>query len=947
MNKKKNIKKSSTKKPVQRSSNRAQNSDGYTPKRIPSGMTKIGVGSDGVEVYSATPQIMNQYYPDLYALAPGQPGYVFTGSNGVYTPIGQSNHAYDEIIKNNPVIVKTSPAQSNSQPSDNTELSTYSDTPASNPYNVNDPFLQERFRQQFWNNGGRDIWLKQADAKARALTPTLGTFATLAWKPIEAVLPSNLVGTIGKQIRDFDLSRLPSDWLGSGFGGGNLGFTEVSDATANWAERNPEANSLINLAGNMILSPSVATAVNQGFRAVSPSTYIPGRAGTIADLGLFGGLAVKPVMNAVEDPTVGNIIVAGGSALPAIVPAFKTLRFAKDILPRTYNTNEGNIFGSRFGNAVIGVDASGRNIYGTFVPPIKTGRVSGKPKYIEVFGNENGNIIPLDKVRQSIEYGVPLKYNGKTLKDVYLDETTGVVRAKFGGRNLEFYTEEPIMNIEDGVTITNKQGRYTLGSDMPTNEQMVVTGERNGVPTVRIAGRDYAINDPAIQDMNVSYDDYGLQYNGPVSKIAQRVFPGAASQTQPISEPSLTMQPSDNLLEVPLEFVNGNDGTMDFFIDESEFIPGRRVRLADGDTATLESLQNDNGVKTIRITRSNGQWDVIRVKSPEATSETNIAPESNVQQNNEPSLTRTEPENQITSEEAAENNISDENLDTETQQPEEPSQQFNVTDDNGFINDSNDIGFRPENDNIRVARMRGNVSNYNSSMIESVVYKGKRMEVTRDGDISILTDPTTNEEITLTDNEVMSLKRSGELTNPKYTESFEYYTNRNRAYHPDDVWGGVRQDLPARISKNRSKAGTVQDAYDYMHRPKSNVSNWAYKVAGGIAGLGGLGALITWLANRNGSVPIDPHTGEPMTKEYNDSVRRVNKIIGETLNIDTLNMNKIPEFSGQDQSQLGGQSNEINANDSTNYIERGDTVLYDDGSYILKSDPTKLYKIEE
>ena len=136
---KKNNKKSTTRKSTQSTSNAKKKvSSGYVSRRIPYGMTKIGVGSDGVEVYSATPQVMSQYYPDLYALAPGRPGYVFTGSNGVYTPIGQSNHAYDEIIKNNPVIVKTVTQESKPVDQSNVEVSTYGDGPATNPYNVND-----------------------------------------------------------------------------------------------------------------------------------------------------------------------------------------------------------------------------------------------------------------------------------------------------------------------------------------------------------------------------------------------------------------------------------------------------------------------------------------------------------------------------------------------------------------------------------------------------------------------------------------------------------------------------------------------------------------------------------------------------------------------------------------------------------------------------------------
>lgn len=386
-----------------------QVSNGYVSRRVPTGMTQIGVADDGTIVYSGTPQVTQQYWSDLYALNPGAPGYIFTGKNGVYTPVRKSNHAYDDVIAANPVRAQETAIgpeitvighNNNVQ---EPEVSTYGEGPVSNPYNANDPFLQERFRQQFWNDGGRDIWLKQVDAKARALTPTLGTFAKLAAKPIEAAMPSNLLGTLFKQLRNPSLSRLSSDLLGSGFGGGNLGLTEISDRTAQWAQNNPEANGVINMFGDVgagLLTAPTRALINQGFRAITPSTYVTsgltnagraiggntgrfiasnaGRAGTAADLIAFGIPAYNAWEGFAENPTVANGIIATGATVPAAVPAFKTF---KATIPRMYNTTNGKVVGYPIGEYAVGFDASGRNIYSGL--PMSGGRIIRQPISIE------------------------------------------------------------------------------------------------------------------------------------------------------------------------------------------------------------------------------------------------------------------------------------------------------------------------------------------------------------------------------------------------------------------------------------------------------------------------------------------------------------------------------------------------------------------------------------
>lgn len=43
-------------------------SSGYVAKVIPRGMIQVGTADDGTKIYSASAQIMRQFYPELYKL---------------------------------------------------------------------------------------------------------------------------------------------------------------------------------------------------------------------------------------------------------------------------------------------------------------------------------------------------------------------------------------------------------------------------------------------------------------------------------------------------------------------------------------------------------------------------------------------------------------------------------------------------------------------------------------------------------------------------------------------------------------------------------------------------------------------------------------------------------------------------------------------------------------
>lgn len=145
-------------------------SSGYIAKAIPHGMIQVGTADDGTKIYSASTQIVKQYFPELYKLKPGQTNYIFTGKNGKYTPVRQSDNSYDKFI--NKDLLRTS-NQNIQKEQKEQEVTTYSNnTPAANPYNVDDVTLKEQQKKLDWFDHGRQQWLDEQDAKVRRTAPS-------------------------------------------------------------------------------------------------------------------------------------------------------------------------------------------------------------------------------------------------------------------------------------------------------------------------------------------------------------------------------------------------------------------------------------------------------------------------------------------------------------------------------------------------------------------------------------------------------------------------------------------------------------------------------------------------------------------------------------------------------------------------------------------------------
>lgn len=130
-------------------------SNGYVSKRIPSGMIHIGTADDGTQIYSASPQIMKQYYPDLYELNPNKADYVFTGKNGVYTPLGASNFTYDKFIDSSLLRYNQNTPKQVIKPKkvDNAEqVSTYGTGPAYSAYDPEHPVTESNIEKYiYWD----------------------------------------------------------------------------------------------------------------------------------------------------------------------------------------------------------------------------------------------------------------------------------------------------------------------------------------------------------------------------------------------------------------------------------------------------------------------------------------------------------------------------------------------------------------------------------------------------------------------------------------------------------------------------------------------------------------------------------------------------------------------------------------------------------------------------
>jgi len=242
-------------------------------------------------------------------------------------------------------------------------------------------------------------------------------------------LPSNVLGTIFKQARNFDLSRLPSDLMGEGFGGGNLGITEISDATANWAKNNPGANATLNMltdVGAGLLSGPTRAALNEGFSYITPSTYVTpaiesigkgiggntGRAlasnaakvGAVTDLGTFGTLAYPSAKRAYENPTPANLIEFTGSSIPVVLTGFNAVKALNNgrVGIGNYRTDNGHISGVRVGNKAYGMgrstDPYALGIAEMEVPKPASGNIEGELKTGDLVRLENGKLAYISKV---------------------------------------------------------------------------------------------------------------------------------------------------------------------------------------------------------------------------------------------------------------------------------------------------------------------------------------------------------------------------------------------------------------------------------------------------------------------------------------------------------------------------------------------------------------------
>lgn len=142
----------------------------YIAKAIPNGMIQVGTADDGTKIYSASAQIVQQYFPELYKLKPGQTNYIFTGKNGKYTPVRQSDDSYDKFINKDLLRTKNQNTQKEQKEQ---EVTTYSNnTPAANPYNVDDVTLKEQQKKLDWFDHGRQQWLDEQDAKVRKTAPS-------------------------------------------------------------------------------------------------------------------------------------------------------------------------------------------------------------------------------------------------------------------------------------------------------------------------------------------------------------------------------------------------------------------------------------------------------------------------------------------------------------------------------------------------------------------------------------------------------------------------------------------------------------------------------------------------------------------------------------------------------------------------------------------------------
>lgn len=892
MSTKKQNKTKSNKKPTRA---QRQVSSGYVSRRVPTGMTQIGVADDGTIVYSGTPQILQQYWPDLYNLQPGASGYVFTGRNGVYTPVGQSNHAYDRIISKQ----RTS----------------------------NNLFSQNNL--QYVANSGDASRLPKGYTVQRIPIQTGYGGLTHGW----AVYDSN----------NREVARSNNI---------NYNTQDPADNVLNYAIAGIPA---IARYGVTALGSEIAKGVGTAGRAMTPSSYFqtglpwanaakaiglnPTTTGLTLDAlyAVPAGIAINNAANTWQDSnaSLDDKIANTGEAvlwnLPFMNAEKRAINAASNVARslRTYPTSNGKVFGFNIGDYALGLDARGMNAYSGL--PVRGGKVNT----IRINGNRN--VLTNDEVN-SLVNGSGLKVNGNTIKNISVDYTNGIVRGKFGGKDVEFYIgQEPILNTEENIIITNPQGRRTLGSDLENAYEIKLGPESEGNPTVLINGNQYTVTDPSIQDMQVRFTDGdNLSYQGPLRDIVNRmgIQPRATVTTStqevmPVNTPELRPAGESSLsLEQP---------------------------VAEGATPEeIVAVQNT----------TSGTPEVKPVETPVEAPVEPVAAEQPVVQPKPKRQRKTTPRSE---------KITIDNIEyTAKRKVDQGRVRYELTDENGdtytipewYYNKYANSGHNMQ-DRIRDRKLTNNletISGEETEMIDQVIYKGKPYDVIRNRDFtSTLHNPDTNESITMTDLQVLDEIVKGNLKNPTYTEPMKAKTLKSFNNRYDEIWRGANQNTPTRMNVADRKRITLRDRYN--NRLETN--SWqripkSVKVWSGLGiGTPAVTAAIAGLSGRNsGTSNIGPDgfdttkyvkdeiTGDILTKSFVDSVRNANKYNVELMNNNADTTKRVQNTTTQsDQESSMGDAGTLNLDSQPTIVPTGDadTIPVDENRYMLRSNPGVIY----
>lgn len=893
MSTKKQNKNKSNKRPAR---TQRQVSNGYVSRRVPTGMTQIGVADDGTIVYSGTPQILQQYWPDLYSLRPGASGYVFTGKNGVYTPVGQSNHAYDRII-------------SKQRTSNN---------------------LLSQDNLQYVANSGDTSRLPKGYTVQRIPIQTGYGGLTHGW----AVYDSN-----NREVaRSNNISYNTQDPADNGLNYLMAGIPAISRY------------------GVTALGNEIAKGVEVAGRAMTPSSYFqaglplanaakavslnPTTTGLTLDAlyavpaGITASNAVKTWQdqNASLDDKITNTGEAILWNLPFMNAEKRAINAASNVARslRTYPTSNGKVFGFNIGDYALGLDARGVNAYSGL--PLRGGKVNT----IRINGNRN--VLTNDEVN-SLVNGSGLKVNGNTIKNISVDYTNGIVRGKFGGKDVEFYIgEEPVFNEEKGVIITNPQGRYDLGSDLKNAYEIKLGPEAEGRPTVFINGNRYTATDPNIQDMEVRFTDGdNLSYQGPLRKVITRmgIQPRATVTTptqeiMPVNTPELrSAEESSLLLEQPVaegptpeEIVavqNTASGTPEVKPIETSTesvvteqpVSQPKLRRSRKRKATVEKVKIDGEEYTVGERATINDQDVIQVTN--ADGESFYVPEWYFNRQAVSANARIEP-----------------TIGTSTRSEQ---------------------------------KLRGPLSKVrDAQMIDQVNYKGKWYNVIRkNNNMTELHDPNTGEVISMNNVKALSEKINGNITDMNLTEPINFKTKANQENIGDMVWGNINQLTPTRTNIFDKSLKTFRELYNQ----KISTNGWqrlpkAVKAWGSLGiGVPVVTATIAGLSGRNSGTSnigpdgfdttkyvVDPITLDTLLKSVADSMRLKNQEHIELMNNNADTLKRVENTTTQsDQESSVGSAGNLNLNSQSTVVPTGDadTIPVDENRYMLRSNPGVIY----